>query len=105
MLLAAALRDETLASSLKEIFLAPLASQRDGGATSLQTLREYLSSGRNASAAGSALGVNRHTVESRLNTAQQHLGRALDTCLIELEVALRLEELESSGGQPPRRED
>jgi len=94
MLLAAALRDETLANSLQEIFLAPLRSQRDGGASSLQTLREYLSSGCNASAAGSELGVNRHTVESRLNTAQQHLGRELDTCLVELEVALRLEELQ-----------
>ena len=94
MLLAAALRDETLARSLKEIFLTPLASQRDGGATSLQTLRVYLSSGRNASLAGVELDVNRHTVESRLNTAQQHLGRQLETCLVELEVALRLEELE-----------
>ncbi len=83
MLLAAALRDETLARSLKEIFLAPLTSQRDGGATSIQTLREYLRSGRNASKAAIPLGVNRHTVESRINTAQQHLGRALDTCQVE----------------------
>jgi hypothetical protein len=101
MLLAAALRDETLASSLREIFLSPLESQRDGGATSFQTLREYLGSGRNASAAGLALGVNRHTVESRLNTAQQHIGRPLDTCLIELEVALRLRELDSAEQPPP----
>jgi hypothetical protein len=99
MLLAAVLRDETLAKSLKEIFLSPLASQRDGGAGALKTLREYLGSGRNASATGSALGLNRHTVESRLNTAEQHLGRDLDTCLVELEVALRLEELQRSA--PP----
>ena len=96
MLLAAVLRDETLARSLKEVFLAPLASQRDGGASARQTLREYLSRGRNASAAGLALGVNRHTVESRLNSVQQHLGPELNTCLVELEVALRLEEFESS---------
>jgi hypothetical protein len=48
-----------------------------------------------------ALGVNRHTVESRLNTAQQHIGRPLDTCLIELEVALRLRELDSAEQPPP----
>jgi PucR C-terminal helix-turn-helix domain/GGDEF-like domain len=94
MLLAAALRDETLARSLKEIFLAPLTSQRDGGATSIQTLREYLASGCNASKAAIPLGVKRHTVENRLGTAQEHLGRALDTCQVELEVALRLEELQ-----------
>jgi hypothetical protein len=96
MLLAAALRDETLANSLTEMFLAPLTSQRDGGATLLQTLRVYLSCGRNASAAGSELELNRHTVESRLNTVQQHVGRALDTCLVELEVALRLQELDAT---------
>jgi len=98
MLLAAALRDETLARSLQEIFLSPLAIQRDGGATSRQTLRGYLDSGLNASAAGIALGVTRHTVENRLNTAEQKLGRSLDTCLVELEVALRLAELGSSRG-------
>ena len=103
MLLAAALRDETLASSLQEIFLSPLSSMRDGGAASLQTLRVYLSSGCNASKAGSRLGVTRHTVENRLNAAQQHLGRELDSCLVELELALRLEELDGviAGEQSP----
>jgi hypothetical protein len=93
MLLAAALRDEMLARSLKEIFLSPLATQRDGGATSRQTLREYLATGCNASKAADRLDVTRHTVENRLSTAEQHLGRALPTCLVEVEVALRLEEL------------
>ncbi len=96
-----ALRDETLARSLKELFLSPLANQRDGGAASLQTLREYLASVCNASKAATRLGVTRHTVENRLNTVQQHLGRELDSCLVELEVALRLAELDPSG----RRDD
>ena len=36
MLLAAALQDETLATSLQEIYMSPLASQRDGGAVCAQ---------------------------------------------------------------------
>jgi hypothetical protein len=108
MLLAAALRDEMLARSLKEIFLSPLAIRRDGGATSRQTLREYLATGCNASKAADRLGVTRHTVENRLSAAEHHLGRALPTCLVELEVALRLEELTppvSAGESPPPRRD
>jgi PucR C-terminal helix-turn-helix domain/GGDEF-like domain len=101
MLLAATLRDETLSQSLKQTFLSPLTSQRDGGATSLQTLREYLAAGCNASKAAIALTVTRHTVENRLNTAQEHLGRNLDSCLVELKLALRLEELESADEQQP----
>lgn len=103
MLLAAALRDETLGQSLKQTFLSPLTSQRDGGVTSIQTLRAYLAAGCNASKAAIPLGVKRHTVENRLGTAQEHLGRDLDSCLVELEVALRLEQLDSvtAGEQPP----
>jgi PucR C-terminal helix-turn-helix domain/GGDEF-like domain len=99
MLLAAALRDETLDRSLKEIFLSPLASQRDGGASALRTLREYLDSGRNASSAASGLNVTRHTVEKRVRAAEQLLGRTLDSCGVELELALRLEAVDS-GSQP-----
>lgn len=93
MLLAAALRDETLARSLQEIYLSPLARQRDGGAASRATLRAYLKGGRNASSAGAELGVARQTVEQRLQTVEHVLGRGLPTCLTELELALRLEEL------------
>ncbi len=105
MLLSAALRDEMLSQSLKQTFLSPLTSQRDGGTTSIQTLREYLASGCNASKAAIPLGVKRHTVENRLATAQEHLGRNLDSCLVELEVALRLEELGSADEQSPPPED
>jgi hypothetical protein len=93
MLLAAALRDETLAESLTEIYLSPIAQQRDGGVVARETLRAYLKAGCNASSAASALGVVRHTVESRVKAVEQILDRGLNTCLTELEVALRLHEL------------
>jgi hypothetical protein len=37
--------------------------------------------------------VDRHTVQRRLRKIEERLGRLLHTCLAELEVALRLQEL------------
>ena len=66
---------------------------------SRKTLRAYFAAGRNAATAAAALGVDRHTVERRLNSIETRLGRQLHTCHAELEVALRLEELgDSSDG-------
>jgi PucR C-terminal helix-turn-helix domain/GGDEF-like domain len=92
-LLALALSDEVQAQSLIEVFLSPLDARRDGGAVLRETLRAYFAAGRNASSAAAALGVARQTVENRLRTAEQALGRPLQACPAELEVALRLEEL------------
>lgn len=89
-----------------QIYLSPLDGQRDGGRLARNTLREYFAAGRNASSAAAALGVARHTVQNRLRTVEQDLGRALHTCTAELEVALRLDELgEVAGteGRSPRR--
>jgi hypothetical protein len=91
-LLATALRDDTLASSLEEIYLSPLGSEKDG-AVARETLRAYFAAGRNAATAAAALSVDRHTVERRLHSIETRLGRLLHTCHAELEVALRLEEL------------
>jgi hypothetical protein len=93
-LLALALRDEEQAKSLIEVFLSPLDSRRDGGTALRETLRAYFAAGRNASSAAAVLGVARHTIENRLRTVEQALGRSLQTCLPELEVALRLDELD-----------
>jgi hypothetical protein len=92
MLLSAALRDETLGRSLNEIFLVPLASQRDGGMTFRYTLRCYLDCDRNVSSTAAALGIARRTVENRLRASEQAIGREIHTCLTELDVALRLGE-------------
>ena len=104
-LLAAVLRDRELARSLVEIHLSPLDGERDGGVGSRQTLRAYFASGCNTATAAAALGVDRHTVQRRLHMIEKRLGRLLDTCQPELEVALRLEELGEvaglSGAQPP----
>lgn len=91
-LIAAALQDELLSTSLRELYLAPLERQRDGGAALRRTLRAYFAAGRNVSSAAAALGVIRHTVTYRLRAAEELFGRLLDDCIPDIEVALRLAE-------------
>jgi PucR C-terminal helix-turn-helix domain/GGDEF-like domain len=94
VLLAAVLRDEALARSLLETYLAPLDAQGNSGAVLRETLRAYFAAGFNAATAAAALEVDRHTVQRRLRKVEETLGRLLHACHAELEVALRLEELE-----------
>jgi hypothetical protein len=93
-LLAAVLQDDTLAKSLKQRYLAPFDGQRDGGAKLRQTLRAHIDAGCIASSAAPILKVDRHTVEDRVRTAERLLGCPLRACLSEMDVALRVEELE-----------
>jgi hypothetical protein len=92
-LVAAAWEDDVLSRSLSQMFLAPLAAERDGGASLLKTLRAYFDTGRNAASAASRQGISRQTVNSRLRTIEDNIGRPLDDCGAEVETALRLWEL------------
>ncbi len=94
-LLASIHGDELLATSLHQIFLAPLEAERDGGKAARQTLQAYFAASRNASSAAAALGVSRNTVAKRLAAIERAIGRPLESCGTELEAALRLEELHS----------
>ena len=98
ILLAAVLRDDVLAKSLFETYLAPLEGHGDSGAVLRATLRAYFSAGLNAATAAAALGVDRHTVQRRLRKVEEALGRLLPDCHTELVVALSLEELEGEVG-------
>jgi hypothetical protein len=92
-LLAAALKDEALAQALSDIYLLPLDDAHSRGQVLRRTLRAYLAAERSVSSAAAALGVARKTVESRLRTIEERLGRTLHPCPAELEVALLLDEL------------
>src|SRR6476659_272804 len=96
-LLASMLQDDLLATSLRELYLVPLAEERDGGEMARTTLRAYFAAGRNASSAAATLGVSRQAVTHRLRAIEQRLGRPLSACAIELEAALDMEALDSSG--------
>jgi hypothetical protein len=98
VLLAAVLRDEMLAQSLRETYLVPLADG-DSGLGLRETLRAYFDAGFNAATAAAALEVDRHTVQRRLRKVEEALGRLLHTCHAELEVALVLEELDDEAAR------
>ena len=95
-MLAAVLRDDLLATSLRQLYLDPLARERDGGETLRETLRAYFAAERNVSSAAAALGVSRQTVAKRMRTIEKRLGHPLRTCAVEIESALRMEALDTS---------
>jgi DNA-binding PucR family transcriptional regulator len=92
-LLSSALRDNVLVRSLRDIYLAPLEEERDGGAVLRETLSVYFAASRNASSAAAALGVSRNTVGVRLRTIEERIGHTVDECAADLETALRLLDL------------
>jgi PucR-like helix-turn-helix protein/diguanylate cyclase with GGDEF domain len=92
-LLASILRDDLLAGSLRQLYLAPLEKQtRDGGRVARETLRAYFAAERNVSSTAAALGVDRHTVRNRIRSIEALLGRSLETSAADLEIALRLDD-------------
>ncbi len=88
---ASILHDEILTTSLRELYLVPLEAEKDGGLALRETLRAYFAAGRNASSAASALGVSRQTIGSRLRTVEERIGRNLDGCATEIEIALQMD--------------
>jgi hypothetical protein len=98
-LLATALQDEVLATSLRQIYLAPLERQRGGGAAARTTLRAYFAAERQISSAAAALGLDRNTVSRRLRQVERLIGSPLARCAAELETALRLEKLRTGSSQ------
>jgi DNA-binding PucR family transcriptional regulator len=88
---ATVLRDDLLVSSLRRLYLEPLAASRDDGRVAKETLRAYFAVERNVSSTAAALGVDRRTVTNRLRAAEDLFGRCLKDIAIELELALQLD--------------
>lgn len=97
VLSAALLRHPDIRRFLLDAYLKPLDRHRNAGALR-KTLRAYLEHGCNAASAATSLGVDRHTIQRRLHRAEEILGRRLDACHAELDVALRLERIDE--GEP-----
>jgi hypothetical protein len=93
-LLASILQDDLLATSLHQLYLAPLEQERDGGRVARETLRAYFAAEQNVSSAAAALGVKRHTVTNRLRHIEERLERPLGTCVPELSAVLQLRDLD-----------
>ncbi|HVD41474.1 MAG TPA: helix-turn-helix domain-containing protein [Solirubrobacterales bacterium] len=86
--LASILRDDLGTTSLRQIYLEPLAATRDGGKAARETLRAYFASERNISSTAAVLGVDRRTVTNRLRGIEELFGRRLGECTGDLETAL-----------------
>jgi hypothetical protein len=89
-LLASMLGDDLLVASLRQLYLAPLAEEREGGAVARETLMAYFAADRNVSSAAARLGVSRHAVARRLRAVEERIGCPLSHCYGELEAALRI---------------
>jgi hypothetical protein len=94
-LLALVLQNDLAARSLREIYLVPLGAGGQGG-VARRTLRAYFKAGGNAASTAKELGVAPKTIRRRVQEIEQRLGRPLPTCHAELEVALRLEDLDDN---------
>ncbi len=91
---ASVMRDDVLMASLRQLYVEPLMAERDGGETLHKTLLAYFAADRNVSSAAAALGVSRRTVANRLQVVEDRVGRPLAAVLTELDVAVRLRELD-----------
>jgi PucR-like helix-turn-helix protein/diguanylate cyclase with GGDEF domain len=98
-LVSSVLSDRTLASSLRQMYVEPLDDERDGGEAMREALRAYFACGRNISSAAAALRVNRQTLRKRLRAFEEKVGACLDTCGVEVELALRLEDHRTAKGR------
>ncbi len=87
------LEEPERARVLVDLYLSPLADQKDGGVVSREALRAYFEAGRVVAAAASQLGVDRRTLAYRLRTVEECLGYPLDARLAELWAALQLHDL------------
>lgn len=92
-LAASMLRDDLLVVSLRQLYLTPLAEERDGGVVARETLRAYFDSDRNVSSTAAMLKVDRRTVTNRIRAVEERIGRPFDDCAADLQMALRLDDL------------
>jgi hypothetical protein len=90
-LLAAAIGDELLSTSLRQLYLEPLERERSGGAVLRNTLLAYFECEHNVSSTAASLGVSRQTVTNRLRAAGERLGHPLTAAGTEMQLALRLQ--------------
>jgi DNA-binding PucR family transcriptional regulator len=87
-------RDELLSASLRRLYLKPLERTRDSGKHLRDTLAAYFACGRNISSTAVSLNVDRRTVSNRIRTAERLFGHPLEAIAPQLELALRLHNLD-----------
>jgi hypothetical protein len=91
---ASAIQDPVLSSFLRHRYLEPIKQGPRDGEALLETLRAYFSTDRNGASTSAAVGVSRQTVTNRLRAIEERLGRPLQSCTADVELGLRLDDLE-----------
>jgi len=102
---ATALQDEAFADSLIERYLSPLDHLPIGGQAARRTLRALFDTEHNVSSAAHPLKVHRSSVHRWRAEIERQLGCRLHEHQVEIEVALRIEELRKhrdAAGAPVR---
>jgi hypothetical protein len=93
---ASALSDELLVSSLRSIYLDPLGRADGAGDTLRETARAYLAADRNVTSAAAALGVSRNTVTNRIHTIEKRVGHLRNVRARDFSLALSLDQILAS---------
>lgn len=93
-LIASAIQDDLLRSSLHALYLQPLLAAPNGQRAYVETLRAYFAADRNGASAASSLGVSRQTVVNRLRAVEERLGCSLSSCASAVELALDMIDLD-----------
>jgi hypothetical protein len=94
VLAVAVMRDSSFLEAIKASFLEPLdiAGSR-AGVDLRRTVRAYLATGQNATNAAAKLGVERRTVASHIRICERAIGRTVEECHAQLQVALDVERM------------
>lgn len=101
-LLASAMQDELLSSSLLQLYLRPLEEDEESGRELLTTLRAYLEADQSATSTGAALGISRNTVANRIRTIEKKVGYLTASRAARVLVALGLGDLAPAGSRSPK---
>ncbi len=92
-LLAAAIQDELLATSLFQLYIAPLERDGENGRELQTTLRAYFEADQSVTSTAAALGISRNTVANRLKVIEERVGYLHSIRAAHLLVALGLGEM------------
>jgi PucR C-terminal helix-turn-helix domain/GGDEF-like domain len=90
-ILASALKDELLTTSLRALYIDPLEEDRATGAILRNTLHAYFAADGNVTSTAAALGVARNTVTNRLRVVEGKIGHLRPWRAAAVALALRLE--------------
>jgi DNA-binding PucR family transcriptional regulator len=93
-------RDDLATTSLRRLYLEPLAAMKDSERIR-ETLRAYFAAERNVTSTAAALGLDRRTVRNRLRAVEDLFGRRLNDCAADIESALRLDAPNARSEQSP----